>query len=47
MIEFYNLHDTIYSNILHRYGNTKLLDFILRVYRFIFCKVLRIQRKKL
>jgi glycosyltransferase involved in cell wall biosynthesis len=36
---FYTGDTTIYDNIITEYGNTKLLDFILRVYRFIIKRV--------
>jgi glycosyltransferase involved in cell wall biosynthesis len=44
---YFTINKSIYMNIINNYGNTKLLDFILRVYRFIFCKLFHLRGKKL
>jgi len=39
-------HDTLYYNIIKNYGDTKLLNFILRIYRFFISRVNKIFSKK-
>jgi glycosyltransferase involved in cell wall biosynthesis len=43
IIEIYNYHETIYYNIIKNYGNTKLLVFLLRAYRFLFSRIYKLK----
>jgi glycosyltransferase involved in cell wall biosynthesis len=44
IIEVYNYHETVYYDIIKNYENQKLLIFILRTYRFIMSKILKLRR---
>jgi glycosyltransferase involved in cell wall biosynthesis len=39
LVELHNYNKTPYGYILNRWGNTKVLDFMLRAYRFFMCQL--------
>lgn len=46
IVDYYLLQNSIYSNIIRNWGNSKILVFILRTYRFVARRLFRIVNKK-